>query len=264
MNAQPSQAQIAAASTTCTRAPLSEVICWSRMQADAGEPLEVIVARKEAERRAGDGLFFWGVGNAPARAIAGLAQVQQRVDAIFSVMKSKPKLADTVPSELYVWRRFIDLNGIVRPLPSGSLVTSRGDIRGGVKRRHYALVCHSADPVVLGDFGSFYPSAYRNVGGTGAPIGASQVTALLKPCAVETAVSDYRINMRAVLTGSYWVKLADPVLIDGSKRALWERRMFSLPPADVATWRDFVSELREGDTATRVLTGHQGRLFPGI
>ena len=41
-----------------------------RMQAEAGQRLETIIARKEIERQAGEGLFLWGVGSAPSRAPA--------------------------------------------------------------------------------------------------------------------------------------------------------------------------------------------------
>ena len=41
-------------------------LLWTRMQAEAGQGLELILRRKERERVAGDGRFFWGVGNAPA------------------------------------------------------------------------------------------------------------------------------------------------------------------------------------------------------
>jgi hypothetical protein len=231
------------------------------MQAESGQQLHAIVARKELERLACNGLFFWGVGNAPARSVSLLVKARQPVDVIFSVMKSKPKQIDTSPLELYVWRRFIDLNGVLRSLPPGVLVTSRGDTYGGAKRRHYALVCHSAAPLVLDDLGPFYPSMYRNVGGTGAPIGASQVTALLKRCADPCPEPGYRINIRAQLTGSYWVRLADPIKIGGSNRALWERRLSSLALLTVSTWREFVGTLRDGGTAAYSSTKHQPSLF---
>ncbi|XXX76348.1 hypothetical protein WMF30_52740 [Sorangium sp. So ce134] len=242
-------------------APLSEVICWTRIQAEAGEQLDTIIARKELERQAEDGLFFWGVGNAPAKAASLLAKSMQRVDVIFSIMKSKPKAFDAYPSDLYIWRRFVDLNGTVRPLPASVLITSRGDVRGGAKRRHYALMCHSENPLVLGDYGAFFPSAYRNVGGTGAPIGASQVTALLKRDTSDGTTPEYHINMRAKLTGSYWVKLADPAAISGAKRMLWERHLSSVGRLDLESWRTIVNELREGETAVSAPMRYQASLF---
>ena len=85
-------------------------------------------------------------------------------------------------------------DGHERPLPKHAIVTSRGDRRTGTKERHYALVCWSDTPLVLGDYGLFDPSAYRNLSGTGAPVGASQVTALLRRVALEGS-SDYLINL---------------------------------------------------------------------
>lgn len=75
-----------------------EYICWARMQAEAGQGLDEIVARKERERRAGGGTFFWGVGNAPAAIVNVLARAAMPVRAIFSVMKSRPKAVDVSPS----------------------------------------------------------------------------------------------------------------------------------------------------------------------
>lgn len=37
---------------------LTEVVCWTRMQAEAGQNINRIIARKEAERRAGGGLYL--------------------------------------------------------------------------------------------------------------------------------------------------------------------------------------------------------------
>ena len=42
---------------------------WSKMQAEAGQGLAAIVARKEAERAAVDGIFWWGIGNSLGRAM---------------------------------------------------------------------------------------------------------------------------------------------------------------------------------------------------
>jgi hypothetical protein len=91
-----------------------EYVCWSRMQAEAGQPLETIVARKELERQAGDGVFLWGVGNAPAAVTSLLAKARLPVRAIFSIMKSRPKSIDLAPRRVVIWRRYIDANGVER------------------------------------------------------------------------------------------------------------------------------------------------------
>lgn len=185
-------------------------VCWSRIQAEAGQRLEAIIARKEHERRAGNGLFVWGVGNAPSTAINALARLEVPVPVVFSAMKSKPKMEDVAPSRIVVWRQYIDKSGIERPLPRSAIVTSRGDSARGVKTRHYALMCYSDSSLTLTRGNPFDPSAFRNVGGTGAPVGASQVTALLRQVAEPTGSPGYEANIIAWLTDGYWVRLSDP------------------------------------------------------
>jgi hypothetical protein len=161
-----------------------EYLCWSRMQAEAGQSLEIIVARKEHERRAGNGVFFWGVGNAPPAVGSVLARARLPVRAIFSIMKSRPKLIDAAPTRIVVWRGYIDEEGVERSLPSHALIVSRADSASGPKKLHYALMCYSPEPLVLKrGMESFDPSMFRNAGGTGAPVGNSQVTALLRRAA---------------------------------------------------------------------------------
>lgn len=188
-----------------------EYVCWSRMQSEAGQPLAAIVRRKEMERQAGHGVFCWGVGNAPAAAASALAKLRYPIRVVFSVMKSRPKAVDTKPSRVVVWRRFVDADGAVRPLPRNVLVTSRADSGSGPKDRHFALMCHAEDQLVLKTGQPFDPAAYRNAGGTGAPVGASQVTALLRKVSTESLRTGYEENLSAWLTAGYWVRLTDPV-----------------------------------------------------
>ncbi len=194
-----------------------EYVCWSRMQAEAGQQLEAIVARKELERRAGGGRFLWGVGNSPAVATNVLAHAGAPVRAIFSIMKSRPKTVDVAPARTLAWRRYIDAHGADRPLPPHALVTSRGDSASGAKRTHYGLMCRSDEPLVIRRGVPFDPAAFRNAGGTGAPVGASQVTALLRRVADDSVESDYEANITAWLVDSYWVRLTDPVELDASR-----------------------------------------------
>ncbi len=185
-------------------------VCWSRMQAEAGQGLDAIITRKEHERRAGNGVFLWGVGNAPAAAITPLARLRLPVPVIFSTMKSRPKAVDLAPSRTVVWRQYVDEHGIKRPLPPSALVTSRGDSASGEKARHYALMCYSDAPLMLRQGVPFDPKAFRNVGSAGAPVGASQVTALLRQVAKPDDAPAYEANVVAWLTGGYWVRLSDP------------------------------------------------------
>ncbi|PZT91746.1 MAG: hypothetical protein DI637_01765 [Citromicrobium sp.] len=208
-------------------------ICWTRMQAESGQGLNTIVRRKEMERRIGEGLFFWGVGNAPARAIPALARTGATLDVVFSMMKSKPKAKDVAPAKVHAWRRYIDQFGAVRDLPRHVLVTSRA----GTRNCHYALVCRSEKELAVADEGPFDPGAYRNFG-AGKAVGASQTTALLERHS-PFGDPDYRIAMRARMTGGMWVKLVDPVELSSSMRALLDET-----PLDEQEWLEMVDAAR--------------------
>jgi hypothetical protein len=220
------------------------------MQAEAGQPLDFIVARKELERRAGDGLFFWGVGNPPNRNAHALARLKQEVDVVFSVMKTPPKGVDANPSGVLLWRKFLDAEGVQRDLPPNALITSRSETSTGKKRVHYALMCHSDSPLVLGDFGAFDPTAYKNFGDKGAQIGSSQVTALVQLEGQGFGRSEYKINLRAKLTEAYWVRLLDPVEIAATGRNQLGESFPSETVRSSADWCKFVSELKKEARAT--------------
>jgi hypothetical protein len=137
-----------------------------------------------------------------------LARLAMHVDVVFSVMKTKPKLVDRHPRELWVWRGYTDRYGNTQPLPNHVLVISGNRGQVSPRRVHYALICKSDWPLTLECIRPFDVTAYRNFGGTGAPVAASQVTALLRRVSGEKLEGPYSINMRAHLTGDYWVKLA--------------------------------------------------------
>jgi hypothetical protein len=219
-----------------------EYVCWSRIQAEAGQQLDAIMRRKEIERQAGDGCFLWGVGNPPSRMAHVLARAGVPVRAVFSVMKSRPKPIDVAPARTLVWRRYIDLEGAERLLPPNVLVTSRGDSAKGAKRAHYALMCQSAESLAIRHGEQFDPAAFRNVGEAGGPVGASQVTALLRRVADDACPSSYEANFVAQLVGSYWVRLTDPIELDAS-RLNW---LACAIQADTQGWLKTVSMVREG------------------
>jgi hypothetical protein len=220
----------------------AEIICWSRMQTEAGQGLKAIFARKEAERAAGGGVFLWGVGNAPGATPGRLVRDGINPPVVFSVMKSRPKQADVGPTSVVAWRSYVTVDGRETSLPAHSLVTSRGPIGTALPSRHYALFCHSHAPLALGDFGGFDPGGFRNLGGTGAPVGASQVTALLRRSGPATGES-YRINLAATLTGDLWVRLGDPVIMSSEK--LEALHAFD-SDASIEEWLDLVAFMRDG------------------
>lgn len=217
----------------------AEIICWSRMQAESGQGLQRIVARKERERQAGKGLFFWGVGNAPSTVTRALAKTETPIPVIFSTMKSRPKKVDTNPSAISVWETYFDHDGIERPLPRHALITSKAHTNSGPKKRHYALMCFSKETLKLSTGIGFDPSAYRNCGANEGKIGPSQVTALVKK-KFPMGTSQYEANLSAQLTGSYWVKLGRPTQLNNQMRDAIEQG-----PSSHQSWVDFVSGIRK-------------------
>ena len=230
--------------------PLHPYVCWTRMQADAGQSLPSIVQRKECERRHGGGYFFWGVGNAPALAINPLAREHARVPVIFSEMKSKPKPADTHPAQVLAWRRYLDLDGTGHALPDHVLVTSKATITHSNKLRgYYALMCFTDTPLELSEDGaSFNHLFYRNFSEQSAPVGPSQVTALLKLADASDDIApalttSYQADLQAWLTGSYWVRLSDPVLVQPEQLS----PLRHAADLEAEEWFNVVSAIRDSE-----------------
>jgi len=181
-----------------------EYFVWSKMQAEAGQPLDAIIARKEAERIAGNGIFWWGIGSSLGKAVIEAAKESGgELPVLFSIMPSKPKKIDITPGEVWLWTTWENPDGDKVPIPGHVLVTSRS---GPQKGTHYALVCRSPEPLALGDHGPFDQSLCRTPAGK--QPGSSQVTALLKGnYRGEHNVGRYRMGFRAVLVGPFMAKL---------------------------------------------------------
>jgi hypothetical protein len=212
------------------------------MQSEAGQSLDAILLRKENERRANGGTFYWGVGNAPSTMIGSLSRMESEIPVIFSIMKSRAKIHDSAPSSVVVWRRYIDAQGFERPLPPSALITSRGESGSGARKsKHFALVCNSREPLKIVMGVPFDHRAYRNAGVKGGAIGASQVTALVTPVEVEHQLAEYEANLTATLVEGCWVRLTDPVQLSENQIAIYNTPQ-ALAPSE---WRDFVADLRQ-------------------
>jgi len=220
------------------------------MQAEAGQGIQSIVARKECERRAGSGTFFWGIGSAPNRSIRALAGACQEIDVVFSLMKTRPKLRDVSPAGVLLWQTFFDMQGMEQRLPPHVLVTSRMETSSGLKKVHYALVCQSDQPLQMEDHGPFDPSAYRNVSEFGGCVSQSQVTALLERIEDESPESAYRINFRAKLTKDYWVRLGRPCVLPEQGRTALAKAFAQDGAVDCDDWLDMLSEIKSLEPLT--------------
>ena len=132
----------------------------------------------------------------------------------------------------------------------------RADSAGGPKDRHFALMCWSDAPLSIRRGVPFDPSAYRNAGGNGAPVGASQVTALLKRTSNGAGETGYEANMCAWLSESYWVRLSDPVECDVDMAEADD-----LDTSSTAAWLEFVDRVRDGDRRPHDAAAQTGLLI---
>jgi len=217
--------------------------CWTKMQAEAGQSLQLILLRKELERIAGQGLFFWGIGTSVARKVLELLQLVTVPRVLFSVMKAKPKPRDVSPEAVFLWTAYVDLSGVKRVLPEHALVLSRAATDGGFKTRHYALACYSDRGLRLQPSGEIRLGHFRNLGSSSPRIGSSQVTAVIEhvPGSVDGPL--YGVDLVADLADPFFVQLADPVLLSRADRRLLDSVVPQLKRAD--EWTDLVRSLRQ-------------------
>ena len=191
---------------------LPGAFCWTRFGAEAGESFNDILVRKDAERRAGDGVFYWGIGSAVGRSLKELIARVDAPEVLFSPIAGAPRASDVSPSHVVRWMEAQALHGESMLLPEHACVTSRWDPdRPDIAR--YALVCRSDDPLRLRDHGELCFGALRNLL-SDARIGASQVTAVVRQDPAEPASGlRYRVALRASLVWPYLIRLASPALV---------------------------------------------------
>jgi hypothetical protein len=208
---------------------------WTKMQAEGGQTLSAILARKEAERRAGNGVFWWGVGNSLGQAVGRVAvEAGGMLPVLFSQMVSRPKRRDSSSSDVFLWEEWEDASGIVRKIPQYVLEWSRG---AEGKTTHYALVCESSNSVELRDHGPFDPS--RRETHLGKKPGSSQVTALLRGDPTGNhSPGIYHWGFRANLVSPWVVKLVHPRRLSDA-----EREAFGVWKAG-DNWSDLVAKFR--------------------
>ncbi|MCU7872087.1 MAG: hypothetical protein KZQ91_05020 [Candidatus Thiodiazotropha sp. (ex Lucinoma borealis)] len=218
------------------------IFCWTKMGAEAGQPLSDILFRKELERRASNGAFAWGIGSSlgTAASEARAASHNGDVDVLFTPMKSTPKAIDSTPSQLLLWMSYISPDQGLVDLPPHVLVTSRG---GSGKRSHYALLCHSSEDISASRENGILDAARARNFKSLNPIGASQVTSVVhyrnnKQHAPE---KPYKIAFRAKLHREGFVRLASPVLLTGTLLNSYHAACSS---SSVGEWRDCANAIK--------------------
>lgn len=205
---------------------------WSVYGEDASEPLTDILIRKEAERVAGNGEFWWGLDTA----LGGVASVATANDGLLPVIFSaRQPTTNASDFSACVWNGWESTEGgNSGALPNHVLITSAYDPRNEGSP-HYALVCRCSSQLLLRDY-VFNPARCRQVK-SGIPPAYSQRAALLKGEMVH-ARGSYTKGFAAELVAPWYVKLTDNrLLTSGDLAAI---RLFD--PAD--DWLGLVRWLR--------------------
>lgn len=177
---------------------------WTRFGTEAGETIESILARKERERIANGGTFWWGIGNNVGRAIEVMRrELCEPPMVVFSPIVGKPRAIDVAPASTATWTRAEDLLGFGVKIPAATEVTSHGD-----RDCHYALVCHSDQPLAVkqGEGIDFMSLANFQ---SGLRLGASQTTAVVRRCG-GSGGRIYRAALCVELAAPYFVRLTLP------------------------------------------------------
>jgi hypothetical protein len=211
---------------------------WSKMQTESGATLPAILALKENERLAGNGQFWWGVGNSLGPRLRKVVQeAGGTLPVLFSLMLSRPQKADTHPEGIHLWTKWEDAEGRRHDLPPNVLQWSRA----GDKDYHYALVCHSQAPLAITAHGAFDPT--RCVTPTGKRPGAQQTTALLQGDPYDDhGPGVYHFGFRATLIEPWQVKLVEPRKLTATEGKLFEEWKRG--------WTRFVARTRAGRDLT--------------
>jgi hypothetical protein len=191
---------------------LPEAFCWTRFGTEAGEAITEILRRKEAERLANDGTFFWGIGNSVAPGIAELVRKRRQPELLFSPIRGRPRAADVGPEAVVRWRFAETAHGDVFRIPEAIEITSK---MSAGKRSHYALVGSSEQPLEFANHGQLPFGALQNLL-SGRSVGPSQVTAVVRLLReVLAGGAMYAVALRVRLVHPYCVRLLDPVLTEG-------------------------------------------------
>jgi hypothetical protein len=133
------------------QAPSLAPFVWCEIGPGASEPLKHTIVRKEAERIAGAGEFWWGLSSSLG---IGVEVMAERNGGTLAVLFSKSKNTETKQiSEVRIWNAW---RSVLHPdqqgrIPGHIIVTSGRDPKK--RQTRYALICHSPVKLALGNVG---------------------------------------------------------------------------------------------------------------
>jgi hypothetical protein len=219
------------------------LFCWSRIGAEAGQQLDVILRRKEWERQLNNGYFAWGIGNAVVSQMDALVRAEKVPKVIFSRIRSAAQRIDSEATRIVLWTAF-RYGQQVYELPRDVLVTSRASTPSGAEKlRHYALFCYSSVPLA-GTSQGFNLENLENAS-TATPVGFSQVTAVVKYRGTSgprpNGAYDYRVDAIADLVFPFCAALEGPVELTEHQLSFLSEAVLTL---DLEGWTRVVREFR--------------------
>jgi hypothetical protein len=139
---------------------------WSEIDFDSGESPEHVICRKEAERIAGAGEFWWVVGSPLGITVEAKAEQNGgTLPVLFSKSRSTEQRQRPQVRMWEAWRSLLHPEKCGR-IPDHVIVTTGHDLA----KRHvrYALICHSDAKLALGAVGFCDLARCRSLKGAGA------------------------------------------------------------------------------------------------
>jgi len=222
---------------------LPKHFCWSKIGAESGEELDLIIKRKELERLSGNGLFVWGIGNSVINSTNLLNEKSKPPKVFFSPIKSKARIVDRDPSGIVMWSHYVGQDGLLHTLPDHSFVTSRFDGVSESSARHYALFCHSNESIMDECDLIIEADKLQNLR-TGSTLGFSQVTSIVSlDSRKKIKKSPYKVRFHANLLEPFCVKLAVPVKIDRAV-ILAMNKLISSRDTTQAEWQSWLKAIK--------------------
>ena len=219
---------------------LPNTFAWTKIKDDSGQPIPLILNRKELERQAGN-TFWWGIGESKATQVRHLVARDAHPEVIFSEMPSRAHRRDRSPDGVLLWENYVTSTGTER-LPPHVVVISRAHQKNGrLKKVYYALVCENPLGIVRSGGGSV--ESWTLLNPSGKRIGSSQITAVVERRPRNGTGRIYPVTARAVLAAPlYFVQLTGARELTQLERQLLDE--VSLVGKTVDDWKAFAKQLR--------------------
>jgi hypothetical protein len=187
----------------------ADVLVWTKIGDDAGEGIEGILAREEAERQKGN--FWWGIGSSLHREkLKNALRVSGGTLSVhFSQQLSRPKKRCSFGG-MRLWTHYRsekDGEKVEMPIPGHALVVSKSK-----SEQYYALVCRSDKAIACCDQ-RFNEQLFQNYPDGKIP-GNIQNTALLKRKSQgDHSAGRYKSGFAATLVNPFFVTLTGSRLL---------------------------------------------------